>query len=82
MLILTFAKICKILAMASRSCKLRLEKTKLQCNAIKGTHRARECVPFDGVKLIMYQTFRLNGFGEKTKVLLILQAPSKSLDPI
>lgn len=46
---LTFAKFCKNLALTSRGCILRWETTCLQGGMRKGTHNARECVPFDGV---------------------------------
>lgn len=46
---LTFAKFCKNLAMPSEDSILRWEKTKLRGDVEKGTHRARECVPFGGI---------------------------------
>lgn len=49
LLILTFAKFCKNFAVIAGVAIFRLETTKLQGNAEKGTHRARECVPFGGI---------------------------------
>lgn len=49
LLILTFAKFCKNLAMPSEVVNLGWEKTKLLGDVEKGTHNARECVPFGGV---------------------------------
>lgn len=49
LLILTFAKFCKNLAMPSEDSILIWEKTKLRGDVAKGTHYARECVPFGGV---------------------------------
>lgn len=48
LLILTFAKFCKNLAMPSEVAILRWEKIKLRGDVTKGTHNARECVPFGG----------------------------------
>lgn len=46
---LTFAKFCKNLALQGRVYILRWEMTKLRGDVEKGTHRARECVPFGGI---------------------------------
>lgn len=46
---LTFAKFCKNLALQSEVVILGWEKTELQGDMAKGTHNARECVPFGGI---------------------------------
>lgn len=46
---LTFTKFCKNLALQGRVYILSREKTKLQGDVAKGTHNARECVPFGGI---------------------------------
>ena len=49
LLILTFTKFCKNLAMPCRDYILRREMTSLLGGIPKGTHNARECVPFGGI---------------------------------